>query len=97
MCRKYNSKSDLSLTKATSEFLNDFVKTGGSCEAVCDCIDPKPIKCPTFGKCCDGCVCIEGNHISGYTTAVKEGCTGSQYFNDWTRLSTQKCTTKKFN
>ncbi len=95
-----NDKSDLSLPKATSDFINDFVKTSGSCDSVCHCIDPKPIKCPTFGKCCDECVCAEivvGDGIDGYSATIKEGCNSVQFTADWIRLSTQKCTTKNFN
>jgi hypothetical protein len=88
------------LGRDTLDFLNDFVRTGGSCESVCDCIDPKPMKCPTFGKCCDGCVCAEivvGDGQDGYSSTIKEGCSWGQYWNDWSRLTTQKCTTKTFN
>lgn len=93
-------KSDLSLPKATSDFLNDFVKSGGSCDTVCDCIEPKPISCPLIGKCCDGCVCAEnivGDGIDGYTATLKEGCTWPQFWDDWSKQTTTKCTTKTFN
>lgn len=77
-------------------FLNDFIKSG-SCDSVCDCIDPKAA--PSIGSC-EECVCVRdivGDGIDGPVAMVKEGCTSLQFFSDWTKLTTQKCTTKKFN
>jgi hypothetical protein len=94
-----NNNVNKDVINDTISFLHDFGKLG-SCETVCDCIDPKPIKCPIIGKCCEGCVCAEnivGDGIDGYSATIKEGCTSLQFWADWTNQTTQKCTTKKFN
>ena len=81
----------------TISFLSDFSKLG-SCETVCDCIEPKPIQCPIFGNCCEGCVCINrGKTEPEDATYINEGCTSMQFWADWTKQTTTKCTTKKFN
>lgn len=98
--KKSNSKYFTEMNDLYS-FLTDFVKSG-SCESVCECIDPKPTKCPIFGDCCEDCVCISSNASTHNVyhegdTYPNKGCNWNQFGLDWIKQTTTKCTTKKFN